>query len=154
MSMSYHHAAIYAQILCAEGKMMRLLGLFQQAASFLRKYYRLIGGFLRFSKIRSMVRSTELVLPRLPSPSGFCALSRRPNGTERKIDFMRGISSPVQCNSFINSTQSARWWSLPYLLMSPRKSSCKKVSVPASGGSSDSRADTATPPRSEYVSLH
>jgi hypothetical protein len=30
----YGHAAIYAQILRAEGKMMRLPGLFQQAASF------------------------------------------------------------------------------------------------------------------------
>src|SRR5262249_23980223 len=32
-SISYDYAATYAQILCAEGKMMRLLGLFQQAAS-------------------------------------------------------------------------------------------------------------------------
>ena len=31
MSISYGHDAIYAQILRAKGKMMRLLGLFQQA---------------------------------------------------------------------------------------------------------------------------
>ena len=33
MSISYDHAAIYALILRSKGKMMRLLGLFQQAAS-------------------------------------------------------------------------------------------------------------------------
>jgi len=34
MSISYNHVAIYTQILCTKGKMMRLLGIFQQAGSF------------------------------------------------------------------------------------------------------------------------
>jgi len=37
MSISYDHAAIYALILRAKGKMMRLPGLFQQADGDLRR---------------------------------------------------------------------------------------------------------------------
>ena len=57
MSISYDDAAIYALILRAKGKMMRLLGLFQQAVSIIgitTRYFQnriLLTEHLRFSTV-------------------------------------------------------------------------------------------------------
>src|SRR6266571_5221271 len=62
MSIPYNHATIYTQILRARGKMMRLLGLFQQADS-LPEFLIVAGLLCGYMGMRQGIRSLSLGPP-------------------------------------------------------------------------------------------